>query len=716
MRYIRPVTVSESVLVDSTIFEDDAPAWVSGGTYAAGALVLYAHAVWECLAAVAGSVLAPSADDDHWGRVRTSRRWAMFDEAVGSSSRATGGIIVRLQPGAVTALALLDVSGVTEAVVRVHVGATLLSERALRPFGSWLTGSAISSWYAWFFARLQSRSSWIIDDLPGRSDATITVELTGPGIVSIGTLALGDIQHVGTLQTKPSLSLVDYSTTTTDAWGVMTISRRGYARKLDCRVTFEEDRTAEVFEALAGVRGTPCVWIGDADRPALIAYGLMRECSLVIEGRVMSDLALQILSLVRDVAAGAVDDGVVAGGAGGGGGGGGGSLLPPDAATLSGRTASGATAHFPGLPTGAVGLEYRLGTGAWTTVAAGAAVVLSGLTAGDTYTLQVRSVSASGNRSVPVEVQWVSSDALVAPAVYYVAAEDWPGPEAGLWLRVPPINGGVPPYRLQFRMRNGDRYGPWSDPAIPPGSEYHPGAVEFPGGYPWDGLQTFREWMWFQSYPVGWVKGPDAQLLSRMVGGAYGESDVWTLTVVDSIGQQATSVTTLTMPSEPAPVIQTVTEVLDWDAAGTPPSGGYIELTGSESWIAARGLRLSNASGGVLTALVFSENYTGLGDGGGVPGRGNYLAALDLAITPLPGVRITRIVACLDCQNGNSLQGTIVGTHGSRSLSYPASSGEMPWIIDMVLMDESLGEFVGFYIGSNAYAKLSDLTITRVVS
>jgi hypothetical protein len=696
MRYIRPVTVSESVLVDSTIVEDDAPAWVSGGTYAAGALVLYAHAVWECLAAVAGSVLAPSADDDHWGRVRTSRRWAMFDEAVGSSSRATGGIIVRLQPGAVTALALLDVSGVTEAVVRVHVGATLLSERALRPFGSWLTGSAISSWYAWFFARLQSRSSWIIDDLPGRSDATITVELTGPGIVSIGTLALGDIQTVGTLQTEPTLSLVDYSTTTTDAWGVMTISRRGYARKLDCRVTFEEDRTAEVFEALAGVRGTPCVWIGDADRPALIAYGLMRECSLVIHGRVLSVLALQILSLVRDAAAGVVDDGVTLD-----------ALSAPDAPAVSSVTATSATVTWPALPSGAVAIEGRIGTGAWTPVTPGAALPLAGLTPGASYTAEVRAIGASGDRSVAAAVSWICAAPLAVGSVYYVEAEDWTAPdvqdgESGMWIRIPPVTGGVGPYQVRLRVRRGDYYGPWTLAGAPE-AEYTIPA----GGASWSGAEVLRARMADIMRRSDWV--PGAEIYTP--GDAYGAADVWTLTVIDSGGQQASSVSTLTMPSDST---AETTEVLNWDAAGTPTASG-IALTGSESWITARGVTLSRNSGGSLTALVFAEGYTGMGDGGGVPGRGNYLAALDLRITPTSGTRITRIVACLDGANSNSIQGTVVGTQGSRNISYPAASGDNPWQLDVVLMDASMGEFVSMTIGANNYAKLSDLTITRIV-
>jgi hypothetical protein len=91
---------------------------------------------------------------------------------------------------------------------------------------------------------------------------------------------------------------VDYSRKEVDEFGVVTITRRKYAKKLNVRLAFERERTSRVFSTLAGLRATPCVFVtSDAtDYEPLTVFGFWKDfrvdvaypthhyCTLEIEG------------------------------------------------------------------------------------------------------------------------------------------------------------------------------------------------------------------------------------------------------------------------------------------------------------------------------------------------------------------------------------------------------------------------------------------------
>ena len=88
MKIIKPHPITDSMLVSSSVAENDYPAWVSGTTYALGARVIRAsvHKVFERLVAGAGTV-APELDTTSpavWMDIGPTKKWAPFDNVVGT--------------------------------------------------------------------------------------------------------------------------------------------------------------------------------------------------------------------------------------------------------------------------------------------------------------------------------------------------------------------------------------------------------------------------------------------------------------------------------------------------------------------------------------------------------------------------------------------------------------------------------------------------------
>jgi hypothetical protein len=197
---IQPVTLTTGMLVSSNVAETDWPEWSNVTVYADGAKVIKAatHRIYESLVAT-NVANDPAGLSGKWLDVGPTNRWAMFDEALGTSTTRVGGVTVALAPGAANALALLDVVGST---VRVQKGAYDQTKA--------VTPGAIS-----------------FLDLPGGS-GNITVTVAGAGAVSVGTLIVGKLVTLGITEESPTAAIADFSRKEVDDFGEATIVERAW--------------------------------------------------------------------------------------------------------------------------------------------------------------------------------------------------------------------------------------------------------------------------------------------------------------------------------------------------------------------------------------------------------------------------------------------------------------------------------------------------------
>ena len=297
MTVIRPVTVTDATLLASTLDEDTNPAWEAGTTYALGDRVHLAavHRVYESLQAgnTANDPLTAAA---WWVQVSPTNRWAMFDESVGTTSSGTSPLIVSMQPGAVTALALIGLVDAAQATLRVFdaPGGTLTYELAVS-----LDSYAISDWLEYYTAPIEYQTEAVFLNVPTTAGSEVEVELVGSGTVGCGALVTGASYSLGAVQYGAKVGILDYSRKERDAFGNTTLVERPYARRMDLQLQLDAAALNKVYAVLSAVRATPCAWVAETARPgfeSMTVYGWARDfsidvalptihyCSLQIEG------------------------------------------------------------------------------------------------------------------------------------------------------------------------------------------------------------------------------------------------------------------------------------------------------------------------------------------------------------------------------------------------------------------------------------------------
>lgn len=295
MKVIVPVTITDAMLLSSSIAEDDAPAYAAGTTYAAGAQVVYLHRVYE---SKQGSNLGktPSTETAWWTDLGPTARWAMFDERPSTLSAAAASTVTfTVAPGVwVTDIALIDLAG-TSARVQVYDsdGTTLLWQQT-KP----LPGISETSYYRWFFRdRVLTDGDLIFSGLPRRLGARITVTLTGPGSVSLGVAAFGIAHTIGQTMAPGASDLIDYSRVQTDEFGATTITRRARARRNTYQVHLLNADLPRVRALRDRISARMCVFVGDESanlQSAMLAYGLFTRFPLEIAGPVHSSYSLEV--------------------------------------------------------------------------------------------------------------------------------------------------------------------------------------------------------------------------------------------------------------------------------------------------------------------------------------------------------------------------------------------------------------------------------------
>lgn len=295
MKLIRPTALMDAMLTSSTVPETDYAAWSATTAYAVGARVILAatHRKYEALVASTG--VNPSTDATKWLDLGPTNRWAMFDARVGTKTTRTGSVQVVLSPGLTDALALIDTDAESATVSMTLSGALIYSRTQSFNVG----GTAIDSWFSWFFEPLGRKESLLFLDVPVYEAGVVTVTISRDNpadTVSCGTLIVGRQFDIGDTEHGVGLGIIDYSRKETDQFGVTSVVERAYAKRMTARVVMQTSGVDDVQATLAAVRATPVLWIGSEGFESLTVYGFYKEfsidlayptlsyCSLTIEG------------------------------------------------------------------------------------------------------------------------------------------------------------------------------------------------------------------------------------------------------------------------------------------------------------------------------------------------------------------------------------------------------------------------------------------------
>ena len=294
MKVVKPTTYTSAMLVSTTAVES-VTAWSSTVTYIVGDKTRTGGRIYQSLVA-SNLNFPPLTNPTRWSDIGPDNTNAAFDGQVSTSSTGSTSLAFVINTGIIDALAVVNVAATT---VRLRVtdgsgGAVIFDETA------GMDGSTVSDWYQYFFFDpLLVRTQIVFDNIPPFASSQATITITGGGAVSVGHIAFGRTADLGNTSYGATAGITDYSTKTTDAFGVTTFVRRAFSKRMTARVMLDNLQLNRVQRLLYDLRATPCIWIGaddgQYDEP-LTVFGYYRDfstdityptasyCSLDIEG------------------------------------------------------------------------------------------------------------------------------------------------------------------------------------------------------------------------------------------------------------------------------------------------------------------------------------------------------------------------------------------------------------------------------------------------
>ena len=298
MKIIRPLAITDAVLISSNVPEDDYPAFAAGATYALGARVVVigpdVHLVYESLQA--GNVgHVPAASLDYWVKVGPTNRWRMFDRSITSQAENPDSISVALATTGITngvALLNIDCTGIHVQAVDATLG--VVYEKTINP----ALNSGITDLYSYFTEPITRITEMALTDLPAYSNMRLNITLSNAGrTVRCGGLVVGLVRNMGDLQYGAKIGTANYSPKIRDQFGDYDVIEGAFSNKATWSLWIESRDVDLIKRLLTQYRATPIVYIGAEMYGATIVYGFYKDFSIDISYPTYSVCSLELEGL-----------------------------------------------------------------------------------------------------------------------------------------------------------------------------------------------------------------------------------------------------------------------------------------------------------------------------------------------------------------------------------------------------------------------------------
>lgn len=311
MKVIPPVTILPTMLT-SNVAEDDAPVWVAG-TYALGDKVIKNHHVFESLSAT--NTATPGAETVtplKWLDKGATNRWAMFDKSamqivedtttqrrvylIGTKTSNLNSIEFTIVPSEViSAVTLFGLAGYRVTVTMTDPVDGVVYSKVVS-----LVDPTAGDMWEWLFKPIGRIDNLSLTDLPAYGTASIKVLIEA----SVGTNAecqmatIGQILNLGVSCFGTTIGITDFSSKKVDDFGVESVIERGYRDRVQYDVRLETENVYYVKKELAKLRSKGAVYIGTESRQETIVFGRYKELQLVLDSWSISQMALDVGSLL----------------------------------------------------------------------------------------------------------------------------------------------------------------------------------------------------------------------------------------------------------------------------------------------------------------------------------------------------------------------------------------------------------------------------------
>lgn len=248
----------------------------AGTTYALGAVVsniaANVHELYESqVASNTGNALT---DKPKWLRQSATNRWNMFDKALNSQTVAPNMITFSITPGLINTLTLLNVEAASVTVTQSISGYSETKS---------LVRHDVLSWYDFYYNEPIRTGDVVFDGIPPYATSTLTVTLDNAGLnAALGGAFVGKSRTIGLTQWDLTGGTLSYSTNTTDKFGNVTLVKRLNAKRLNFEVRIPDGYESEAHRLLTLYTDVELIVIGSADYSMTISYCFLDQWDVPI--------------------------------------------------------------------------------------------------------------------------------------------------------------------------------------------------------------------------------------------------------------------------------------------------------------------------------------------------------------------------------------------------------------------------------------------------
>jgi hypothetical protein len=166
-----------------------------------------------------------------------------------------------------------------------------------------LATAARAGWWYYFFTPITYKTT-LLWDFSRYWNATIKVNIESlPGTkAKCGQCVIGAQTDIGDTESKPTISILDYSKKDTDTYGRTYLKKGPYAREGNINVVLRNTQIDAVDTALTDARGTAVIFdcnnAGKSDYESLVIYGFYDSFDVNNQGTLLSHCAISIKGLI----------------------------------------------------------------------------------------------------------------------------------------------------------------------------------------------------------------------------------------------------------------------------------------------------------------------------------------------------------------------------------------------------------------------------------
>lgn len=294
---VPPVVIDDVKLLTTDVPENDYPEWSNIPNYVKGDRVIKSttHKVYE--AAVANTNKDPETNKTTWLVVGATNRWKVFDDRTLSQTEQVGSMSYTILPGKVVNTVGLINCHAKSARIRVTDPIDgLVYDKTKKFIGKLSKGD----WYEYFFEEVIRETDKVFTDLPAYGSAQVQIDIENAlnmcrcGVITVGfkrTIGIG-VNH------GVDIGIQDYSRREINDFGDPEFVKRGYSKTASFNVTIRDFEVDIAQRLLASLRATPALFIGSDLYNSTIIYGWYREFSENITYRYISEMTIDVESLV----------------------------------------------------------------------------------------------------------------------------------------------------------------------------------------------------------------------------------------------------------------------------------------------------------------------------------------------------------------------------------------------------------------------------------